>query len=315
MEKKPLIGISKCLLGENVRYNGEIKLDYYLRDTLGKYVNYIPVCPEVELGMSTPREAITLVENEKQIRLITEKTNKDITEKMNSWIQKRLEDLSNKKLCGFIFKSKSPSCGLNDAEVRRKNGITKDGTGLFAKAFLKLFSHIPVTDEKKLNIPQIKENFIEQIFLVNRWKTMKEKTKSIKNLTDFHKSHKYLIMKHSSEGLKKLGRLLAKQKEYSVTELYDRYLDLLIKYIQKPTTIKKNTNVLMHLMGYFKKDLTYQEKDELKYLIEQYLFEHIPLIVPITIINHYVKKHKKTYLENQVFLNPGHPELMLRNHV
>lgn len=314
MEKKPLVGISKCLLGENVRYNGEIKLDLYLRNILGKYINYIPVCPEVEFGMSVPREAINLVEKKGQIRLITEETNKDITEKMNSWIIKRLKGLPNTKLCGFIFKSKSPSCGLSDAEVRRKNGINKDGTGLFANAFIQAFPLIPAIDEKHLNSPEKKENFIKKIFMINRWNTSKEKSKSLKNLSDFHTSHKYLIMAHSTEGLKKLGQLLANQKEYSLNELYEKYFQLLLKCMQKPTTVKKNTNVLLHLMGYLKKDLTYQEKDELKHLIEQYLFEHIPLILPITMINHYVKKYKKEYLENQVFLNPGYPELMLRNH-
>jgi uncharacterized protein YbgA (DUF1722 family)/uncharacterized protein YbbK (DUF523 family) len=315
MKRKPIIGISKCLLGENVRYDGKNKLDFYLRDMLGKHVKYIPICPEVESGMSIPREPIKLLESKGKIHLITEETNNDITEQMDSWIKKQIKYLSNKNLCGFIFKSKSPSCGLSDAEVSRKNTITKDGIGLFARAFVESFPLVPVIDEKHLNDPRIKENFIEQIFLVNRWKNMKEKTKSMKNLTDFHKSHKYLIMAHSPEGLKKLGRLLANPKKNSLNELYERYFELLIKYIQKPTTVKRNTNVLMHLMGYFKKDLTYQEKDELKHLIEQYLFEHIPLIVPITMINHYVKKYKKEYLEKQVFLNPGYTELMLRNHV
>jgi uncharacterized protein YbgA (DUF1722 family) len=265
--------------------------------------------------MSVPRETIDLVEIKRNIRLITKKTNKDITEEMNSWIKKRLGDLENKELCGFIFKSKSPSCGLSDVEVRRKKGITKDGTGLFAEAFLKSFPLIPVIDEKKLNILKMKGNFIEQIFLIKRWNILKEKLESIKDLTDFHTSHKYLIMAHSPKGLKKLGRLLANQKEYSLNELFEKYFELLIKCLQKPSTIKKNTNVLMHLIGYFKKDLTYQEKTELQHLIEQYLFEYIPLTAPITMINHYVKKYKKEYLENQVFLDPVYPELMRRNHV
>ena len=168
MNKKPLVGISTCLLGEKVRYDGGHKLNHYLRDTFGKYVEYLPVCPEVEFGMSVPREAINLFENKGKIRLITEQTNIDITDKMNSWIKKRLKDLSNKKLCGFIFKSKSPSCGLSNAEVHRKKVIENNGTGIFAKGFIESFPLIPVVDEKRLNDPKHRENFIEQIFSMPR---------------------------------------------------------------------------------------------------------------------------------------------------
>ena len=315
MKRKPLVGISKCLLGENVRYDGKNKLDLYLRDTLGKHVKYIPICPEVESGMSIPREAIKLVEIKGKICLITEETNNDITEQMDSWIKKQIEHLSNKNLCGFIFKSKSPSCGLSDAEVSRKNAITKDGTGLFARAFVESFPFIPVIDEKQINSPKIKKSFIEQIFLVNRWNILKGKLKSLKNLIYFHTSHKYFIMAHSPNGLKKLGELLGNQKEYSLDELYEKYYELLIKCIQKPATVEKNTNVLMHLMGYFKKYLTRSEKKELKNLIERYHSVSIPLITPVTMINHYVKKYDNEYLKKQVYLNLTLAESILRNHV
>jgi uncharacterized protein YbbK (DUF523 family) len=168
MKKKPLVGISTCLLGENVRHDGGNKLNRYLRDTLGKYVDYLPVCPEVECGMSVPREAVHLADINGDIHLVTVKTNIDMTEKMNSWIKKHIKDLSKKQLCGFIFKSKSPSCGLSDAEVVRKKGIEKNGTGLFAKFFIESFPMIPVVDEKVLNDLDPRENFIKQIFLMCR---------------------------------------------------------------------------------------------------------------------------------------------------
>jgi uncharacterized protein YbbK (DUF523 family) len=164
MNKKPLVGISTCLLGENVRHDGGNKLNRYLRNTLGKYVDYLPVCPEVECGMSVPREAIQLVDINGNIHLVTVKTNIDMTEKMNYWIKKRIKDLSKKQLCGFIFKSKSPSCGLSDAEVVRKKGIENNGTGLFAKSFIESFPMIPAVDEKVLNDLDLRGNFIEQIF-------------------------------------------------------------------------------------------------------------------------------------------------------
>lgn len=315
MNKKPLVGISTCLLGENVRHDGGHKLNHYLRDTLGKYVDYIPVCPEVECGMSVPREAVHLVDINGKIRLITVKTNIDMTEKMNSWMKEQLKELSKKTLCGFIFKSKSPSSGLFRIKVYRKNGVTKNGRGIFAKGLTERFPLIPVEEEGRLNDDKLRENFIERIFLMHRWNTLNEKKKSLKKLIDFHAAHKFLLMAHSPKSLKELGRRLAQGKEYSLSQLYKIYFESLITSMQKIATVKKNTNVLTHLMGYFKKNLTHDEKAELLELIEKYHNEYIPLIVPVTLINHYVRKYKPLYLENQVYLNPSPPELMLRNHV
>jgi uncharacterized protein YbgA (DUF1722 family)/uncharacterized protein YbbK (DUF523 family) len=315
MNKKPLVGISTCLLGENVRYDGGHKLNLYLRDTLGKYVNYLPVCPEVECGMSVPREAVHLVYINGKIRLMTVKTNTDMTEKMNSWIKKRLNSLSKKKLCGFILKSKSPSCGLSYVEVYRKNGIEKNGAGLFARGFTESFPLLPVEENESLNDRQIRENFIELIFLMHRWYTLNKKPKSLKKLMDFHAAHKYLLMAHSLKGLKDLGRLLAYGKELSLPELYNVYFESLITSMKKIATVRKNTNVLTHLMGYFKKNLNHDEKAKLKDIIERYHAGYVPLIVPITMINHYLRKYEPEYLNNQVYLNPSPPEIMLRNHV
>jgi len=175
MNKKPIVGISTCLLGENVRYDGGNKLNLYLRDTLGKYVDYVPVCPEVECGMTVPREAVHLVEINGNIRLMTVKTNIDMTGKMNSWIKKRLKDLSKKQLCGFIFKSKSPSCGLSHVEVYRKSGVAKNSVGLFAKCFIERFPLLPVEKAESLNNDKRRENFIERIFLTQRWYALNEK--------------------------------------------------------------------------------------------------------------------------------------------
>ncbi len=315
MGNKPLVGISTCLLGEKVRHDGRHKHNHYLRDTLGKYVDYLPVCPEVECGMSVPREAVNLVDVNGKIRLITTKTHIDMTEKMTSWMKIHLKKLSKKPLCGFIFKSKSPSSGLYRIKVYRKNGVTKNGRGIFAKGFTELFPLIPVEEAERLNDTKLRENFIERIFLMHRWNTLNEKGKSLKKLLDFHASHKYLLMAHSPKSLKDLGRKLAQGKEYSLSQLYKIYSEYLITSMQKIATAKKNTNVLMHLMGYFKKHLIHDEKEELLELIEKYHDEYIPLIVPVTLINHYVRKYKPSYLENQVYLNPSPSELMLRNHV
>jgi uncharacterized protein YbgA (DUF1722 family)/uncharacterized protein YbbK (DUF523 family) len=315
MDKKPLVGLSTCLLGENVRHDGGHKLNHYLRDTLGKYVDYVSVCPEVECGMGVPREAVHLVDINGNIRLVTVKTNIDMTEKMNLWMKKRLSSLSKKQLCGFIFKSKSPSSGLFRIKVYRKKGVTKNGIGIFAKGFTERFPLIPVEEAERLNDDKLRENFIERIFLMHRWNILNKKEKSLKKLMDFHAMHKYLLMAHSPKTLNELGRLLAKGEKQFLNQLYNIYFESLITSMRKIATVKKNTNVLMHIMGYFKKYLTKDEKAELIELIKKYHDKYIPLIVPITLINHYVRKYKPSYLENQVYLNPSPPELMLRNRV
>jgi len=169
MNKKPLVGISTCLLGENVRYDGGHKLDSYLRDTLGKYVEYVPVCPEAECGMSIPREAVHLVEIEGEIRLMTLETNRDMTEQMNSWMRKKLAELTPLPLCGFIFKAKSPSCGLKRIKVHRKNGVTGNGVGMFARGVTDALLYLPVEEDDQLHDEKLRENFIERIFFLFRW--------------------------------------------------------------------------------------------------------------------------------------------------
>lgn len=316
MIEKPLVGISKCLLGENVRYDGGHKLDKYLRDTLGKYVEYVPVCPEIESGFGVPREAMRLVDTNGTLRLMTQRTAIDMTEIMNEWMDKRLHQLRTLPLCGFIFKSRSPSSGLKSVKVYHKSGgVRQDGIGIFASGFISTFPQIPVEDDGRLHDDTLRENFIERIFVMQRWYTLTKTEKKLKKIMDFHSTHKYLVMAHSPQTLKDLGTLLAHGKDYPLDDLYNLYLDSLLPALQRIATIKKNTNVLLHIMGYFKKNLESEEKSELREIIDQYHNGLVPLIVPITLMNHYVKKYKPEYLSNQIFLNPHPLELMLRNHV
>jgi len=316
MIEKPLVGISTCLLGENVRYDGGHKLDRYLRDTLGKFVDYIPICPEVECGLSVPREAMRLVDVDGNIRLMTQKTEIDLTDTMLTWMNERLSQLATRPLCGFLFKSRSPSSGWKGVKVYRQNNVIRQtGIGIFANGFTTAFPHIPVEDDGRFHDDTLRENFIERIFVMQRWYAVNQRPKTLKNLMDFHASHKFLLMAHSPQTLKELGSLLAHGKDFSLDELYNLYLDSMLPALQRIATVKKNTNVLLHIMGYFKNDLESEEKAELREIIDQYHNELVPLIVPVTIINHYVRKYKPEYLLNQVYLNPHPLELMLRNHV
>ncbi|RPI77687.1 MAG: DUF1722 domain-containing protein [Desulfobacteraceae bacterium] len=315
MNTKPLIGISACLLGQNVRYDGGHKLDHYLRDLLGNHVEFVPVCPETECGLPVPREAMRLVEADGDIRLMTQKTKIDRTAQMKKWMEPKLRELSGLPLCGFIFKAKSPSSGWMRVKVYGKDGVRHNGTGLFAAGFTDRFPLLPVEDEGRLHDPGLRENFIVRVFSVHRWRFLNQKPKSLRNLVEFHAMHKYLLMAHSPGAQRQLGAMLGRGKSYSLPELYAVYFDSFIQALQKLATVKKTANVLMHLMGYFKKELDSAEKTEFKELIENYHAGLVPLIVPLTLLNHYVRKYKPEYLENQIYLNPHPRELMLRNHV
>jgi uncharacterized protein YbgA (DUF1722 family)/uncharacterized protein YbbK (DUF523 family) len=315
MEKIKL-GISTCLLGENVRYDGGHKLDRFLTDTLGQYVEYVPVCPEVECGLPVPRESMHLEGDPESPRLVTSQTKQDMTERMIGWAKKRVVELEKEALCGFIFKSDSPSSGMERVRVYNEKGMpVKKGVGMFARIFMEHYSLLPVEDEGRLHDPKLRENFVERIFTLKRWREVLEKKEGRGSLIGFHTQHKLLILSHSPKHYQIMGRLVARAKDLSLKELYHQYQTVLMEALQLKTTPKKNVNVLMHMMGYFKEELSLDEKKELLEVIENYRQEYIPLIVPITLINHYVRKYNQPYLKQQVYLNPHPLELQLRNHV
>jgi len=314
--EKIRLGISTCLLGNNVRYDGGHKLDRFLTDTLGQYVEYVPVCPEVECGLGIPRESMHLEGDPDSPRLVTTYSKQDMTEQMVRWAQKRVAELEKEDLCGFIFKSNSPSSGMERIRVYNEKGMPiKRGVGVFAKIFRNHFSLLPVEDEGRLHDPGLRENFIERIFALKRWREVLDRKESRGSVVDFHTKHKLLILSHSPKHYQMMGMLVAKAKDLPIKELYQQYQTILMEALRLKTTPKKNTNVLQHMMGYFKEQLSSDEKKELLEVIDHYRQEYIPLIVPITLIQHYVRKYDQPYLKEQIFLNPHPLELQLRNHV
>lgn len=310
------IGISSCLLGNMVRWNAGHKLDRFLTNTLGRFVEYVPVCPEVEAGFGIPRESLRLVGNPEKPRLITFKSKADRTEEMNRWAAKRVRELEKEALCGFIFKSDSPSSGMIRVKVYNEKGMPeKKGVGLFARAYMDHFPLIPVEDDGRLHDPAIRENFIERIFTLKRWRDSIAKSKKMATLIDFHTQNKLLFLAHSQKHYRLMGKLVAEGKKLPLNELHERYVNLMTAALALKTTVKKNINVLQHLMGYFKKELSADEKQELLEIFDQYRRELVPLIVPITLINHYVRKYDQRYLKHQTYLNPHPLELKLRTHV
>lgn len=315
--KKPIVGISSCLLGNEVRYDGGSKLIHYLRDTLGEFVQFYVVCPEMECGMPVPREAVRLVKSGDSVQMRTSKSNEDRTEMMLTWRDSKMVDLKEIPFCGFIFKSKSPSCGLFRVKLydEKGNAISGNSGGMFAKKFHEEFPLVPVEEEGRLFDSGIRENFIERIFAVFQWQKLIEEPKTLRALMEFQARWKYTLMAHSPAGQKELGVLVANGSSENVAELYESYFKKFIEILSDPLSLGKNANVLQHIMGYFKENVSSDEKAEMVDLIHQYQNRLIPLIVPITLMNHFVRKYKPEYLLNQVFLSPHPLELMLRNHV
>ena len=316
MDHRIKIGISACRLGENVRWNGGHARDRYLTDTLGLYLEYVPVCPEVECGLGVPRETLRLVGDPDYPSLVTSKTNIDHTHRMTEWAHQRTQNLEKENLCGFIFKKNSPSSGLYNVNVRTSKGMPqKKGQGIFARIFTEHFPLIPVEEEGRMHDPKLRETFIEQIFTLKHWREALAGSKNMGSLVDFHTRHKLLILSHSPNHYRMMGKLVAGGKALSIKDLFDQYETLLMEALRLKTTLKKNINVLQHIMGYFKKQLSPDEKQELLEIMDQYRKEYVPLIVPITLLNHYVRKYQQPYLSQQVYLNPHPIALKLRNHV
>lgn len=313
--QKIKLGISACLLGQRVRFDGGHKLDPFIRDTLGKYLEFVTVCPEVECGLGVPREAMCLVKGKKSHTLQTIKTKVDLTERMLSWAKQKLVTLEKEELCGFIFKARSPSCGIGRVKVYSNSGPPSNtGIGIFARLFMERFPLIPVEEEERLYDPFLRENFIERVFTLKMWRDTKKGGLTLKKLLEFHSRYKLVILSHSGEHLRRMERLVAQANRSSIKEISKQYEKLLVKALELRATRKKHYKVMEHLIGRLKGVLTLEEKEELLELLRGYLDGYLPLLVPITLINHYATKYKDPYLQKQVYLNPDPISLNLRYH-
>jgi len=307
------LGISRCLLGEQVRYDGRHKLDRFLVDTLGRYVDYVPVCPEVECGLPVPRETMQLVGDPGAPRLMTRETGRDLTGQMMKWVNRRLTVLEKEDLCGFIFKSKSPSCGMERVKIFDSSRVpAAAGSGIFSGEFMMRFPMLPVEDEERLHDPDIRENFIERIFTLDCYRRAVSGARTAGVLTVFHARHKLLLMAHSEKHCRAMGRLLAGKGNLS--EIRQDYQAMLMEGLKCKATVKKHVNVLQHILGYFRKLITPDEKREITGIIGQFAHEDVPLTMPLTLFRHYARKYKVEYLESQYYLNPQPVELALKKH-
>jgi uncharacterized protein YbgA (DUF1722 family)/uncharacterized protein YbbK (DUF523 family) len=311
------LGISKCLLGENVRYDGGHKLDRYLVNTLGQFVEWVPVCPEVEIGLGIPRPTIRLVGDPEAPRLVEPKSGADYTERMQTWAQDRLDELSEVQLHGFVFKKNSPSSGLYRVRVYDEHGMPhRVGTGIFPREVMRRFPLLPLEEEGRLHDMGLRKNFIERVFTYYRWTCLLEEDPTPGGLVRFHTAHKLTLMAHSPAHYQSMGRLVADAGTRPWEELTSEYGKQLMEGLAVHTTPGKNANVLQHLMGFLKETLSKEDKAELLALIEDYRSRLVPLIVPLTLLKHHLRRNEvPQWVDQQVYLTPYPKELMLRNHV
>ena len=313
---KAKLGVSACLLGQNVRYDGGHKRDYFLSETFGRYVEWVPVCPEFEVGMGVPREPVRLVGSTEEPMMIAERSGKDWTAEMNRFAAKRTKTLKALELSGYIFKKDSPSCGVERVRLYNSKGVpNREGRGLYAGAVMRALPLLPVEEEGRLNDPGLRENFIERVFAYRRWQQLMKEHKSVRTMIAFHTRHKFLVLAHSVQHYQRLGRMVAEANKTPIAKAYETYGRIFMEALAVHATAKKHCNVLEHMVGYFSQQLSAEERKELVELIADFRRQLIPLIVPLTLIRHYVKKYDVAYLQEQVYLEPSPKELMLRNHV
>jgi len=310
------IGISRCLLGEKVRFDGGHKRDAFLTETFGRFVEWVPVCPEVECGLGTPREAMRLVRVEQGVRLLTVKTGMDRTNLVERFSRSRVSALAAENLSGYVLKKDSPSCGLERVKVYDRQGSpARSGRGLFAAALVEAYPSLPIEEEGRLADPRLRDNFVERVFAYVRLRGLFDGRWTVGGLVDFHTAHKLLLLAHAPEAYRRLGRLVAGARDVPRRDMERRYVAGFMDALAQLATTRRQTNVLEHMAGYFKGRLDAASKRELAQVIADYRRGLVPLVVPLTLVRHHVRTLDVTYLAGQTYLAPHPKELMLRNHV
>ncbi len=316
MSDKIRIGVSSCLLGNEVRFDGGHKRNEFVTDIFGPFVEFVPVCPEVEIGMGTPRESIALHRSGGEVLLLGNRSGADFTAKMRTYTEKRTRALEADELSGYILKKDSPSCGMERVRLYGENGMpSRDGVGMFASALMRRYPNLPVEEEGRLTDAKLRENFVERVFAYQRLQDFFAKRWTQGALIAFHTTHKLVLLAHSPSAYRELGRYVAEAKKVPRAEFRREYETRFMSALKKLATPPRHVNVMQHMIGYFREHLDEVARRELASLIEDYAHGLVPLIVPLTLIRHYVRRFEVEYLAGQIYLNPHPKELMLLNHV
>ncbi len=313
---KPKLGISACLMGAEVRFNGGHKESHLCTRALTEYFEFVTACPEVAIGLGIPREPIRLVGDAQHPQAVgTVNRELNVTEALADYGVQMAEELGD--ICGYIFMQKSPSCGLERVKVYTEKGAPVDGggRGIYAQAFCERHPNLPVEEDGRLNDPVLRENFITRVFAYAAWQDLLKAGITRRALTEFHSRYKYQLMANDPVQYKALGNLLGNMGRSDPNEIAPQYFSDLMAALKKPATRRTHTNVLQHLSGYLKQTLSAPDKQEVQQLITQYHQGIVPLIVPLTLLKHHFRQHPDPYVALQVYMQP-HPEnLSLRNAI
>lgn len=307
------IGVSACLLGAKVRFDGGHKRNRFILEELGMHFEFVPFCPEVAIGLGTPRPTLRLVGDPERPRAIGSRdASLDVTDALQVYSTGTANRLDG--LTGFVFKKDSPSCGMERVKVYNDKGMPqREGTGIFARAVQEANPLLPVEEEGRLNDPVLRENFVSRVFVYARWQGLQQQGLSKQALLDFHTSHKLLLMAHSPAAYRELGRMLARLDNAVLDTLADRYIARLMQALKVQASRKRHVNVLQHLLGYLRKRVDAASRADLVEVIDSYRRGVVPLVVPITLLQHYFRRDPHSWISRQVYMSPHPRELMLRN--
>lgn len=310
------VGISSCLLGQQVRFDGGHKHDRRLTRDLNDHFAWVPICPEVELGLGAPREAMRLVRSADGVRMRTSKTGHDLTDDMIDYAERRVEELRSWNLRGYILKKDSPTCGMERVKVYNEHNIPeRSGTGLYAESLLAAHPNLPVEEEGRLNDPKLRENFITRVFAYDRWLQLRETGIRARELVNFHTRHKMLLLAHQPDALKRLGQLVAKAGQHELEPTLDEYESVFMQALSNVATRKRHVNALQHLAGFLTRTLNDEEKSELHGVIADYARGWVPLVAPMTLLKHHLRQLSHPWANAQLYLEPYPRALRLRNQI
>jgi len=312
---KIIVGISSCLLGQEVRFDGGHKRDSYVMGTLSAYFDFVPFCPEAGVGLGIPRQPIRLVRQGEEIRAVGTRTPElDPTDDLAAFARRTVGQLG--EVSGYILKNASPSCGMERVKVYNEKGMPERiGVGIYAGVLMESLPLLPVEEEGRLGDAVLRENFVERVFVYHRWQQLNRSGLTAHKLVEFHSDHKYLIMSHSQETYQQLGRMVAGAGKGELDRLAEDYAAILMATLKKPVKPRQHVNVLQHLLGYLKEHIDKLDREEMVETIEQYRQGLVPLIVPITLIRHHFRRYPDPYVMRQYYLSPHPKELMLRNRI
>ena len=310
--EKILIGVSSCLIGEKVRFDGGHKQSRYIIDTLGQYFSFRPFCPEMAIGLGVPRETIRLVDVDGRRRAVGNKTpDLDVTDAL---IQSAHDQADwHARIYGYIVKKDSPSCGMERVRVYQGEQPQRIGAGLYTETMMHRIPALPVEEEGRLGDPVLREGFVKRVFIYKRWQDMLAAGLDWAALTDFHARHKLILYSHSQSLGRELGRELSGAHEQPIEDYAPRYLETMMQILRISAKRSNHVNVLEHIRGYLKRDLDRDDKQELSDSIENYRRGLLPLIVPITLLRHHFRKYPNEYIERSYYMQPHPDELMLLN--